>query len=63
VSPACLEPVRSTSPADFGVRVLDEYDGVEVDFFGWYPTLAEAIDDARYAYPTADVLEPTWEQT
>ena len=58
----CLEPVRSETPPDFAVRVLDEYDGVEVDFFGWYPTLDEAISEALYAYPGAEVLEPTWEE-
>jgi hypothetical protein len=57
----CLEPLRSVEAGDFAVRVIDDCDGVEVDFFGWYPTLAEAISDARYVYPRAETLEPEWE--
>jgi hypothetical protein len=56
----CLEPVRDAEVGDFGVRVLCDYDGVEIDFVGWESSLVEALRVARSSYPNAEVLEPTW---
>lgn len=62
--PLCLKPVRDdVEAAPFAVRVVDDFTNDEVDFFGWTPTLAESLDDARAMYPDAAELEPDWEES
>lgn len=59
--PLVLEPIRDTCrEAPYGVRVIDDLDSGEEDRFAWYPTLEEAIADAKYAYPRATLLTPAW---
>lgn len=59
--PLAIVPVRDDGVGDFGARVVDDRTGDEVHFYGWQPTLHEALDEALDAYPDATVLDPSWD--